>query len=54
MASYCQAWLFLSDWAGIFQQPAPDSRPNNSDSALMFLLAGLVYMLACKKADAGT
>lgn len=39
----CSFWTGV----GIFQQSVPDSRPNNFYSFLMFLVASLVYMLAC-------
>lgn len=47
--SCCQSWSCLSDWTGIFHQPVSYSRPNDFDFFLMFLVAPLVYMLACKK-----
>lgn len=40
---------FLWTGAEIVQQSFPDRKPNNFDFFLMFLVAGLVYMLACKE-----
>lgn len=41
----CSFW----NRVGIFQQSVPDGRPNTFYFFLMFLVAGLVYVLACEE-----